>query len=199
MEGQNASFLLISSWSCTAKFDDRAVAMPINWDCTIMFAFFLSIQATPLLMTHVYLGRVRSWIHLRTAKPQPSLPGPSLNLHNSPAERTSGRYNDIIRHRNTLLIQMTSAVSSIHLCGLTERNRTGSEEEANSVWSSVNSIGFPGNPMGCILEWKVQEKCLNMLVWNKKSCPNHTQTEGKAMQTSQKLISSMVFLQLLYF
>lgn len=43
-------------------------------------------------MTHVYLGGVRSWIRVRTAKPQPSLPGPSLDLHSSPAERTSGHH-----------------------------------------------------------------------------------------------------------
>lgn len=46
---------------------------------------------SPLLMTHVCPGRVRSWIRLRTAKPQPSLPGPSLDLHNSPTQRASKR------------------------------------------------------------------------------------------------------------
>lgn len=60
--------------------------------------------------------------------------GPSLDLHNSPAQRASRRCSDIIRHRNTLLIWMTSAVSSVHLCGLVGRSSTGcSEEEANFV------------------------------------------------------------------
>lgn len=79
------------SSSCRAKFGNQTVVMPISWDYTTMFAFFLAIQATPHLMTHVYPGRVRSWLRLRTAKPQPSLPGPSLDLHNGPAQRASRR------------------------------------------------------------------------------------------------------------
>lgn len=71
-------------------------------------------------MTHVYLGRVRSWIRLRTAKPQPPCQGPVSTSTAAQQSAQADSYNDIIRQRNTLLIQMTSAVSSVHLGGLTD-------------------------------------------------------------------------------
>lgn len=106
-----------------------SVVMLIKWDCTTMFAFFWPHRPLPspwLMFTPVVSGTGYVW-----GRPNhsPRCQGPvSTSTAVQRSARTDG-YNDLTRQRNTLLIQMTSAMSSVHLRGLTKRSRTEEEDD----------------------------------------------------------------------